>query len=93
MGFEERVKALEEQVNFLNKLTARINLTCYDKIGFTKVILDLTRKPIESDEEYKEVLQAIESLMKRDPNPNSGAGKNLHRLCDLVQTYEERVVQ
>ena len=48
-------------------------------------------KVIKTEQDYKEALKLVESLMSRDPNPDSDEGEQLSLLSTLIQDYEDRV--
>ncbi len=47
-------------------------------------------KVIKTEKDYEEALQLVESLMNRDPDPDSDEGEQLSLLSTLIQDYETR---
>ena len=48
-------------------------------------------KVIKTEEEHKEALAAIESLMEKNPDPESQDGETLSLLVTLVEDYESNL--
>lgn len=48
-------------------------------------------KVIKTEKDYEEALKLLESLMSRDPNPDSEEGEQLGLLSTLIQDYEAKV--
>lgn len=48
-------------------------------------------KVIKTEQDYKEALKLVESLISHDPNPDSDEGEQLSLLSTLIQDYEDRV--